>query len=134
MSKRIFVFESNEAGHHGAGAALVAYKKHGARYGVSYGHVGDSFAIPTRDQDIKSLELPRIAQYVQGFLAYAAGHPELTFQVTRIGCGLAGFKDAQIAPLFRDATKNCLFNDLWFDPLIGDHPSLAHLYSFWGTF
>lgn len=135
MIKRVFCFGSNEAGRHGAGAALTAYKKHGARYGVSYGHVGDSFAIPTKDQDLKPLELWRIGQYVQGFLAYAAGHQrDLTFQVTQIGCGLAGFTAQEIAPMFKGATSNCLFDDLWFDAFLGGHPSLAHLYNFWGTF
>jgi hypothetical protein len=126
INKRIFVFGSNEAGRHGKGAALVAYKKHGARYGSSYGHVGNSFAIPTKDQELDPIELCRIRQYVQGFLAYAEGHPELTFQVTCIGCGLAGYQDEQIAPLFRSATRNCLFDDKWF-------PILGADFSFWGT-
>lgn len=127
MSERVFVFGSNEAGRHGKGAALVAYKKHKARYGMSYGHVGDSFAIPTKDQELKPLSLERINQYIQGFLAYAAGHPELTFQVARIGCGLAGFTNQEIAPMFLMASWNCHFDDAWA-PIIGDR----HIY--WGTY
>lgn len=126
MAKRVFVFGSNEAGIHGAGAALVAVKKHGARYGMSYGHVGDSFAIPTKDQDIKSLNLGRIEMYIDGFLAYAAGHPELTFQITQVGCGLAGFKAKDIAPLFWGASHNCLFDDKWEE-------FLGSTYNYWGT-
>jgi hypothetical protein len=120
------VFGSNEAGRHGKGAALVAFKQYGARYGMSYGHVGDSFAIPTKDRELRPLPISRIGQYVQGFLAYAAGHPELTFKVTRIGCGLAGFADREIAPLFVEATRNCLFDEAW-------HPYLGDDRNYWGS-
>jgi hypothetical protein len=126
MAKSVFVFGSNEAGIHGAGAAKTAYEKHGARFGKSYGHYGDSFAIPTKDEDIQSLLLERIAQYVQGFLAYAKGHRKLTFRVTQIGCGLAGFSPAHIAPLFKNASLNCEFDEAW-KPYLGDH------HTYWGT-
>lgn len=124
---KIFVFGSNDAGIHGAGAAKFAYEKRGARYGKSYGHHGDSFAIPTKDENIETLPLERIKQYVEGFLAYAAGHRKLTFQVTCIGCGLAGFTNEQIAPMFIGAPKNCLFDEAW-------RPWLADTVSYWGTF
>lgn len=127
MPKQIFVFGSNDAGVHGAGAAKVAYEKHGARWGKSYGHYGDSFAIPTKDEDIKTLPLGRIEDYVRGFLAYAKGHRKLTFKVTCIGCGLAGFKHEDIAPMFKEATKNCLFDEAW-KPWLGDSVR------YWGTF
>lgn len=127
MPKRVFVFGSNESGIHGAGAAKVAYEKHGARYGKSYGHYGDSFAIPTKDEYIESMPMERVQMYVQGFLAYAIGHRKLNFQVTCIGCGLAGFKDSEIAPLFKDAPKNCLFDEKW-RPWLGDGVN------YWGTF
>jgi hypothetical protein len=127
MNKTILVFGSNERGAHGKGAALVAYKKHGARYGMSYGHYGNSFAIPTKDQNLKTLELGDINDYVRGFLAYAWGHPELTFQVTRIGCGLAGYQDADIAPMFQHAPQNCQFDQAW-EPFLGGE------YRYWGTY
>lgn len=127
MPKAVFVFGSNEAGVHGAGAALVAYKSHGARYGKSYGHHGNSFAIPTKDMEIETLPLFQVKRYVEGFLAYAAGHRKLTFKVTRIGCGLAGLTDDQIAPLFEKATANCEFDEAW-RPILGD------LRKYWGTF
>uniref|UniRef100_A0AAU6VZ10 ADP-ribosylglycohydrolase n=1 Tax=Pseudomonas phage Arace01 TaxID=3138526 RepID=A0AAU6VZ10_9VIRU len=126
MPKSVFVFGSNAAGIHGAGAAKVAWKQHGARYGKGYGHHGDTFAIPTKDEHIETLPLPRIEQYVQGFLAYAKDHRKLTFQVTRIGCGLAGYKDKDIAPLFKDAPLNCQFDEAW-KPFLGD------AYTYWGT-
>jgi len=127
MAKRVFVFGSNEAGIHGAGAAKYAYEKKGARYGFSYGQSGDSFAIPTKDERIQTLPLENVTAYVYGFLAYAIGRRKLTFQITRIGCGLAGFKDEQIAPLFAGAPKNCLFDEAW-------RPWLGDTVSYWGTF
>jgi hypothetical protein len=124
MSKPIFVFGSNERGAHGKGAALYAYQKQGARYGVSYGHIGSSFAIPTMNQQIHPLSRNNIRMYVQGFLAYAWGHPELTFHVTRIGCGLAGWQDKDIAPMFDEAPLNCQFDKKW-QPWLGDE------YTYW---
>ena len=127
MSKKIFTFGSNAAGIHGAGAAKTAYEKHGARWGFSYGHIGDSFAIPTKDALIETLPIDRIEFYVLGFLAYAEDHPKLTFQVTRVGCGLAGFSNKEMALLFLDAPKNCFFDVKW-KPYLGDE------YEYWGTF
>ena len=119
MAKVIFCFGSNEGGMHGAGAALFAYQKRGARYGMSYGHSGDSFAIPTCNEMIGKLELPIINAYIAGFLAYATGKRKLKFYVTRLGCGIAGFTDADIAPMFVGAPKNCMFDEKW-KPFLGD--------------
>lgn len=113
MAKAVFVFGSNEAGIHGAGAALFAYNKRGARYGFGYGHSGDSFAIPTKNEDIRTLPLDMINAYVCGFLAYATGKRKLKFMVTRIGCGLAGYSDKDIAPMFVGAPLNCIFDEKW---------------------
>lgn len=125
---KVFVFGSNESGIHGAGAAAFAYKKCGARFGKSYGHYGDSFAIPTKDKNIEyTLPMDQIKRYVDGFIAYAIGHKKVTFQVTRIGCGLAGLKDAEVAPLFKDAPDNCEFDEAW-RPFLGDDVK------YWGTF
>lgn len=136
MSKKIFVFGSNEAGIHGAGAAKAAYEKHGARWGFSYGHMGNSFAIPTKDEIIESLPLERIQMYVGGFLAYATGHRKLVFQVTRIGCGLAGYADEHIAPMFWGAPKNCLFDEKWkdiFDDYNSEIAGSGFYPEYWGT-
>lgn len=126
MSK-VFTFGSNTAGRHGAGAALTAYKKHGARYGCGFGHYGNSFAIPTKDRNIKTLPLTSIKAYVDGFKAYAADHPELTFQMTRIGCGLAGYKDEEIAPLFLGSSLNVEFDSAW-------KSFLGSEFTYWGTY
>lgn len=109
----IFVFGSNLAGIHGAGAALFAHKNRGAIWHLGRGRAGESYAIPTKDHDIKTLPLDVIKKFVDIFLIYARNHPHLTFQVTRIGCGLAGFKDAEVAPLFKAAPNNCLFDEAW---------------------
>lgn len=127
MSAIVFVFGSNESGIHGVGAAKFAYEKKGARWGKSYGHHGDSFAIPTKDEYIETMPLSRIRQYVQGFLAYAAGHRKLRFQVTAIGCGLAGYTHTEIAPMFRDAPLNCEFDESW-KSFLGDK------YTYWGHY
>lgn len=98
----IFVFGSNEAGRHGKGAAKLAMDRFGAKYGQAFGIQGQSFAIPTKNFDIKTLPLRDIGIYVQLFLLYVKIDPKNTFLVTEIGCGLAGYKPSEIAPLFKD--------------------------------
>lgn len=115
MSHSVFVFGSNEAGIHGAGAARVAKNRHGAVMGQGYGHYGDSFAIPTKDRSIQTLPLDKVKMYVANFISYAKKHPELEFQLTQIGCGLAGFLASQIAPLFKDAPENVYIDSAWSD-------------------
>lgn len=94
----IFVFGSNLKGMHGGGAAYVAYKKFGAEWGVGVGLTGQTYAIPTMQGGVETIK-----PYVDEFIEFAAEHPELTFLVTRIGCGIAGFTDSEIAPLFAEA-------------------------------
>lgn len=125
--KPIFVFGSNEAGIHGAGAARVAYKEHGARMQRGFGHYGDSFAIPTKDRNLQTLDTIRIKKYVDAFLIYAEAHPDETFMVTQIGCGLAGLKPEEIAPLFHYSPQNCHFDEAWA-------PWLGECVNYWGTF
>jgi hypothetical protein len=109
----IFVFGSNLAGRHGAGAALFARQNHGAIYGQGIGRQGNSYAIPTKDFSIHTLPLNHIRDYVNEFLQYARANPELQFQVTRIGCGLAGYTDSDIAPMFKGAPANCHLPEGW---------------------
>lgn len=111
----VFVFGSNLAGRHGAGAAKTALLSYGAEYGVGVGRTGDAYAIPTKDADLRPLPLPAIAGYVSGFLAYARENPDRRFKVTRVGCGYAGYTDAQIGPMFADAPRNCVLPDPWHD-------------------
>jgi len=110
----IFVFGSNLAGRHGAGAALFARDCHGAEYGRGVGLQGYSYAIPTKDERLRTLPLDVIRTHVEWFIHFARFcHPELTFNVTRIGCGLAGYTDAQIAPMFAAAPANCVLPEGW---------------------
>lgn len=109
----IFVFGSNLAGRHGAGAALFALQKHGAIYGQGVGRQGNSYGIPTKDSNIRTLCLEDIDWYVQGFVEYATKNPDLEFEVTRIGCGLAGYTDKDIAPMFKGAPNNCHLPEGW---------------------
>lgn len=102
----IFVFGSNLRGLHGAGAAEHAVRYWGAQWSNSMGLQGQSYAIPTKDKNIKTLPLGKIEPFIRGFIYVAARRPELDFQVTRIGCGLADYRDEEIAPMFKDAPPN----------------------------
>lgn len=95
---QIFVFGSNDMGHHDGGAARIALEKFGAVYGQGRGLQGRSYAIPTM-----SGSLDAIARGVDEFIMFADSHPDMTFLVTRIGCGVAGWRDENIAPLFARA-------------------------------
>ena len=112
-SARIFVFGSNLAGRQGKGAALHARKHYGAINGKVVGRQGQSYAIPTKDANLQTLPLITLASYIGNFIAYAVNNPDLRFEVTRVGCGLAGYTDQQIAPLFRNAPANCKMPDGW---------------------
>lgn len=135
----IFVFGSNERGIHGAGAARYALLHHGAVMGMGVGMHGNSYAIPTKGNVStgkgigSTLPLKAIQNYVDDFLRFARANPQLIFQVTRIGCGLAGLKDEWVAPMFKDAPINCHFDMEWLPYLeTGDEYSPKFLY--WGTF
>jgi hypothetical protein len=97
-SDEVFVFGSNLAGMHGGGAARVARIRFGAVCGQGVGLQGQSYAIPTMQGGVET-----IRPYVDDFISFAMEHRELFFYVTRIGCGIAGFKDEEIAPLFAAA-------------------------------
>lgn len=113
MKQKIFVFGSNLAGRHGAGAALTAFREHGAIYGQGVGIQGNSYGIPTKDENIRTLPLNKIQKYVDQFIRFAELNPEMEFQVTRVGCGLAGYEDDDIAPMFVGAPKNCILPVGW---------------------
>ena len=97
----VFVFGSNLAGSHGGGAAWIAYQNFGAIWGQGVGLQGQSYAIPTMQGGVETIK-----PYVDEFIRFAKEHKELKFYVTRIGCGIAGFRDEEIAPLFYHAI-NC---------------------------
>lgn len=96
----IFVFGSNLGGKHDGGAAYTARAKFGAKQGQGVGLQGQSYGIPT-----KRMSIEEIKPFVDDFIIFAKRHPELTFLVTRIGCGHSGHKDKDIASLFVDALE-----------------------------
>jgi hypothetical protein len=99
----IFVFGSNMAGMHGAGAALSAVKKFGAINGRGEGLYGNSYALPTKNRNIVTLPIKDIAPKVARLIRVAQRNPKLIFLVTEVGCGLAGYYPKDIAPLFSKA-------------------------------
>lgn len=107
----VFVFGSNLSGSHGGGAALVAYRKFGAIWGQGVGLQGQSYGIPTMHGGVE-----KIKPYVDEFIAFARQHQDLVFLVTRVGCGIAGFTDNEIAPLFSEAKQleNVYLPRLWW--------------------
>ena len=120
----LFVAGTNTSGIHGKGAAKTANLYYGAPKGHYNGHHGRYYGIPTREvywlktggseqQRIRLLSLPleRIAKYVQEFVEYTH-KTQYTFLVTAVGCGHAGYTDAQIAPMFKDAVR-CWYPDTW---------------------
>jgi hypothetical protein len=108
----VFVFGSNLAGVHGAGAAKQAVE-YGAKYGMGVGMTGRAYAIPTKNEDINTMPVVEIASYIDGFVKFTNAHPGVKFFVTRVGCGLAGHKDDDIAPLFKGCSDNCNLPDQW---------------------
>lgn len=103
----IFVFGSNLAGVHGAGAAACALDYYGAQSGKGVGFCGNSYAIPTKDKHLQTLPLNTINSHVAAFLEFAR-HSDRRFYVTRIGCGFAGYTPEDIAPMFANAPENCI--------------------------
>lgn len=100
LENEIFVFGSNLEGLHGGGAARTAHEKFGAIWGQGTGLQGQSYGIPTMHGGTEE-----IRPYVEEFIDFAISHPHLLFLVTRVGCGIAGFHDSEIAPLFTRALE-----------------------------
>lgn len=118
----VFVFGSNTRGIHGAGAALVARNHFGAVLRQGVGLHGRAYAIPTKLAEVikfktvmTTLPVAKIIPEIAKFIEYAKSSPDKQFLVTRVGCGLAGLKDAEIARYFKDAPSNCLLPVLWND-------------------
>ena len=107
----VFVFGSNLNGWHGAGAAREARELYGAKWGQGIGPQGSSYAIPTKGRLLNTLPLEIIQIHIDYFLVYAKEHPDVMFFVTRVGCGLAGYKDEEIAPMFKNAPDNVQFQE-----------------------
>ena len=98
----IYVFGSNTRGVHGAASALEARKRYGAILGHGFGLMGQSYAIPTKDYSIRTLDLQTIEAYVGGFRLFVQNNQNLKIYITPIGTGLAGYQHSDIAPMFRN--------------------------------
>lgn len=116
----IFVFGSNFSGIHGAGAAKIAHRKYNAKFGVGFGPTGQSFAIPTKGWSIDDIPISAFKNFIDAFVSYTHVRKNQKFFVTRVGCGLAGYTDKDIAPLFRGCNMNCNFSEEWMCFLEGD--------------
>lgn len=108
----IFVFGSNLAGMHGGGAAKIAHASFGAVWGEGVGLHGKTYGIPTMHGGLNAIK-----PYVDDFIEFARTHPEMKFLVTRVGCGIAGFKDEEMAPLFKEAAEfeNVFLPEVWWE-------------------
>lgn len=109
----VFAFGSNALGIHAGGAARVALRLFGAVEGQATGRQGDSYAIVTADRYGDPVPLAQLAHQVERFLCYATLYAHERFFVTRVGCGIVGYDDAQVAPLFKGAPSNCSLPEPW---------------------
>jgi hypothetical protein len=116
MTDHIFVFGSNLAGRHGAGAALHAAKHYGAERGVGKGPTGKAYAIPTKDEWLRTLPLDLIARSYADFWDYATARPQVQFLLTPFGAGLAGYSTAQMRQIVErhPYARNIWFTGDWF--------------------
>lgn len=95
--------------------ARHAFEKHGAVYGRGVGLQGKSYALPTMDKWLVPLSLDEIGKQVSVFKEFAGLHPEMTFYITPVGCGLAGYRRDEIRPFFDGMPTNCRFAETWED-------------------
>lgn len=105
----IFVFGSNMAGTHQGGAAKTALLHFGAAKGSGRGWSGQSYAIPTMNEHLQQMPLSQIEHYIEDFKIYTKNHPHNTYFITSVGCGVAGYKVEEIAPMFKGISKNVIF-------------------------
>lgn len=109
---RVFVFGSNLLGIHGAGAARYA-RKLGAELGVGEGLTGRAYALPTCYRPGEPVTYAELMVYVENFLDFARKNPQIEFFVSAVGCGIAGFDESEVAPLFMNAPENCSLPPNW---------------------
>ena len=109
----VFVFGSNAAGHHGGGAARVAWQSFGAEWGEGHGLHGRSYAIDTMSG------MAAFADAAVTFVSFAGRHPELTFLLTPVGCGIAGYTVEEVAPMFASVPQNVVMPEAFAKVLEG---------------
>jgi hypothetical protein len=126
MFNKVFVFGSNKSGIHGAGAAKYAHENLGAEMGIGEGPTGLCYALPTKGYRIEKISLEEIQKSVDTFIEFAKDVPQNDFKVTKVGCGLGGYRNQDIAPMFKDAPDNCYFDEDW-------KPWLGPNRKYWGS-
>lgn len=109
----IFVFGSNLGGRHGGGAARLAAEHFGAEEGVGEGLTGQSYAFPTLTANFEKVTMKALEASRDRLFATARAHPEKIFLLTKVGCGIAGFREEEIRPLFENAPKNVVMPEGW---------------------
>jgi hypothetical protein len=121
----VFVFGSNTAGRHGKGAAKQALTW-GAIWGQGDGLQGRTYGIPTKDSKIRTLPINQIKPFVDKFIQFAKEHPTMIFLVSEVGCGLAGYKPKDIAPLFKEAEKleNVKMSERFWHKIINNYGNI----------
>lgn len=129
LDKMIFVFGSNLSGIHGAGAAKYAHKERGAKWGVGEGPTGECYALPTKGLNITPMDFNQFVIHAHTFMRYAEKNPHLNFQMTQVGCGLAGFRPVLVATSLAYAALN--LENVYFDEAWREYLPEA---KFWGTF
>ena len=112
-SNEVFVFGSNRAGLHAGGAARMAREKFGARQGVGEGLTGQSYAFPTLTEHFEKVSPESLGASRDRLFETARRHPDKTFLLTKVGCGIAGFSEDEIRPLFANAPANVILPDDW---------------------
>ena len=113
MSEPIFVFATNESGHHENPMAVLAMHSYGAQKSQGRGLVGQSYAIPVLDRNGQRLSEERIVAEFNAFKEFARSHPEMNFQLTRIGCDTIGFRDNKVSKFFMDCSPNVTLPGVW---------------------
>lgn len=109
----IFVFGSNLRGAHAGGAARLAHEKFGARMGVGEGLTGQAYAFPTLTADFEKVPWPALERSRDRLYQTAHAHPDKTFLLTKVGCGIAGFHEAEIRTLFENPPENIVLPEDW---------------------
>lgn len=101
----VFVFGSNRNGDHCGGAAHVAHERFGAKWGVGEGLMGRSYALPTLDESMGRVSVADLEESFRKLFACAAEHPDLTFLLTKVGCGIAGWGVTEVGDALWRAAK-----------------------------
>lgn len=109
----VFVFGSNMLGHHAGGAAKQAHKQFGAEWGIAEGLTGQCYAFPTLEREMTKRGIPALERSRDRLFATARALPEKTFLLTKVGCGIAGYSEEKIKPLFNNAPSNVVLPEDW---------------------